>query len=282
MKYTIDNGKIAVTVSSDGAELISVIKDGKEWIWQNPTGEWAGHAPILFPVCGHFGLKHEGVEYPLPSHGFAKRKPFTLVSKSDERIELVLCADESTKEVYPFDFCLHVVYAICGSKLTVEYIVENVGETPLYFACGSHESYNLDANVDNYALVFEKEESFVNYHHNDQGYLTGETSDYGTGKTFALPYDYLQKSRTVIFKDLNSRKVTLCEKSGRQVAKITFDGFANLLLWRAANTPYICIEPWTNLPDPDGVPDVEFSTKAGVIKVEAGQVKKMVRTIEYL
>jgi galactose mutarotase-like enzyme len=161
MKYTIANEKISVTVNSDGAELISVVKDGKEWIWQNPTGEWAGHAPLLFPVCGHFGLTHEGVEYPLPSHGFAKRKAYTVASKTDTRLEFVLCADESTKEVYPFDFCFHVIYAIEDSKLSIEYVVENVGEKPLYFACGGHESFNLDANVDSYVLTFDKEENFV-------------------------------------------------------------------------------------------------------------------------
>ena len=77
-------------------------------------------------------------------------------------------------------------------------------------------------------------------------------------------------------------EATEYEKNGKDIVRVGFAEYEHLLLWRKLSAKYICIEPWTNLPDPDGVPDVEFSTKAGVIKVEGGQVKKMVHTIEYL
>ena len=40
---------------------------------------------------------------------------------------------------------------------------------------------------------------------------------------------------------------------------ITFDGFPNLLLWRGGAGKFICIEPWTNLPDVVGKENIEFS-----------------------
>ena len=283
MTYTINNGKIQITVNEMGAELISVVVDGKEWIWQNPTGEWAGHSPLLFPVCGHCGVKHNGVEYPIKAHGFAKRTNFALVAQGEDYLDFTISANEETKKMYPFDFVLHVLYRISGAKLTVEYAVENTGDEPLYFACGSHESYNLNGNVDDYQITFEKEEEFTYHFHNDDGYMTGETKNVGAGKTFALPRDFLQESRTVIFKDIQSRKVRLEEKSGKAVAELCFDGcFANLLLWREGDAPYICIEPWTCLPDNANVPDVEFSTKYGTGEVAPKTVKTMVHSIEYL
>jgi hypothetical protein len=60
MNYIIKNDKLTVTIASFGAEIISVVKDGKERSWQNPTGEWDGHAPLLFPVCGRCGITLDG------------------------------------------------------------------------------------------------------------------------------------------------------------------------------------------------------------------------------
>lgn len=282
MLYTIQNETISVTIDSYGAELVSVLVDGKEWIWQNSTGDWAGHAPVLFPVCGHFGVTVDGKSYPIGAHGFAKKTEFTVSSVGTDYIDFAISADEKTKAVYPFDFTLHIVYRISGTKVTVEYAVENPADKPLYFACGSHESFALPQNVDSYELVFEKEERFLHYYHDDGGYLTGETRDFGMGKTFALPRDFLQNGATLIFKNLQSKEAFLCEKNGRALAKAHFDGFDNLLLWRAGDSPFICIEPWTNLPDYAGAADTEFSQKDGVIKVEPKSVKRMIHSVEYL
>ena len=49
MLYVIGNRRLSVTVNSLGAELNSVKKDGKEMLWQNYDGSWAGHSPIMFP-----------------------------------------------------------------------------------------------------------------------------------------------------------------------------------------------------------------------------------------
>ena len=103
----------------------------------------------------------------------------------------------------------------------------------------------------------------------------------GTVKIFPLPLEYLQHGNTLIFKNITSRAVTLKERDGKPFAKVTFDGFNNLLLWRAENAKYICIEPWTNLPDPEKTPDIEFKTKAGVMEVAPKTVKTLTRSIEY-
>lgn len=283
MTHTIGNGQLKITIESLGAELISVEHGGKERVWQNPTGEWAGHGPLLFPVCGHCGLRLGGKDYPIKAHGFAKRMEFTLVEKSEESLAFEIAANEETKAVYPFDFVFRVTYRISGSELTVCYDVKNTAKTPLYFACGGHESFALEQNVDAYEIRFEKDETFLHHNHDDDGYMAGTTVDFGAGKVFPLPRDFLQKGVTVIFKEIASRKVWLCEKaSGKALAEISFDGFSNLLLWRGGDGAFICIEPWTNLPDPAGAADVEFPTKAGVIEVAGESVKTMTRKIAYL
>ena len=281
MQYTIQNELLSVTVDDFGAQLVSVKYEGKERLWQNETGEWDDHSPLLFPVCGHFGIKVNGKQFPMKAHGFAKNQTFALKEQTENRLIFTISSNEETKKFYPYDFVLDMIYQIEGNKLIASYAVKNPTNEPLYFACGSHETYALDQNVDGYELRFEKDETFTHLYHDKAGYLTGETKEFGNGKTFALPRDFLQNGETIIFQDLSSRKLALWEKSGEKLADVTFDGFSNLLLWRNGDGKFICIEPWTNLPDPAGAKDSEFSTKAGVMKVEKGQTKTLTRTITY-
>jgi galactose mutarotase-like enzyme len=282
MQYTLKNTNMQITVADLGAELISVIKDGKERIWQNPTGEWAGHAPLLFPVCGHCGVTVDGVAYPIGLHGVARKSVFTLIKQTDNALHFVLTDNEQTKKVFPFAFVFEVVYRLDGDTLSIQFIVKNPAETPLYFACGSHESYALEGNVDEYQVEFDTEEKLTHRPHNAGGYLTGEKVDYGVKKVLDLPREVLQNGDTLIFENVQSRKVRLVKKGVGTVAEITFEGFGNLLFWRGGDAEYICIEPWTNLPDLADIPDIEFSTKAGVMKLGAGEEKTLVRTIKYL
>ncbi len=282
MNYTIKNARLSLTVSDMGGEAISVVCDGKERLWQNPTGEWSGHAPLLFPVCGHVGMTVNGVSYPIKSHGFAKKSTFALTAYGEDFLTFSLAANEDTKRVYPFEFIFSVTYRIVENTLSIEYAVENPSEQPLYFACGGHETFALDKDVDGYAIEFEKEEKLIHYYHNNEGCLTGKTREYGNGQPFPLPIDFLQNGETLIFKNVCSRKVKLIDTEGNALADITFEGFGNLLLWRADEAKYICIEPWTNLPDKADIPDIEFSQKEGVIEVEGKSSKKLVRTITYL
>ena len=282
MNYTIENGNLSVTATDFGAEVISVVASGKERLWQNPTGEWAGHAPLLFPVCGHCGVTVDGVSYPIKSHGFAKRYAFNLKDKGADYLTFSLCANEETKKVFPFDFIFNVTYRIDGNTLSIEYDVENPADTPMYFACGGHETFDLETDVDGYEIRFEKEEELTHYYHDKAGCLTGETCAYGNGQPFLLPKDFLQDGATLIFKNVASRKVQLARKGGKALADVTFEGFSHLLLWRNGEAKYICIEPWSNLPDYANEPDKEFSQKDGVFKVDGKSNKKLVRTITYL
>ena len=82
----ISNGIITAVISTRGAELKSVVKNGCEIIWEGKSDVWAGQAPLLFPICG--GLKDdkfvfEGKEYTLQKHGFARTTEFEIESATD-------------------------------------------------------------------------------------------------------------------------------------------------------------------------------------------------------
>ena len=76
---TIKNDYLQVSVSTLGAELQSVILNGKELIWQGDKNFWRGKAPILFPIAGALKDKQyylNGVLYDMPFHGFARNNYF--------------------------------------------------------------------------------------------------------------------------------------------------------------------------------------------------------------
>lgn len=269
---------MSVTADTFGAELTSIICDGRERLWQNRTGEWSGHAPVLFPVCGNCGMKVDGISFPILPHGFAKRSEFVLKERGNDFLTFELCDCLETRKVYPYAFVFSVTYRIEENRLAIIYAIENRGDT-LYFSCGGHESFALDGGVGSYALDFPQEEKFTALLHDDQGKLTGETAEFGTGKTLPLPAEFLKQGRTLILR-VDSRSVLLREHTGKPLAKIAFDGFPYLLLWHPGDSEMICIEPWHNLPD-DGS-DKEFPMKEGVICVRREETVRLQRTIEYL
>ena len=281
MKICIQNNLLNIEVETLGGELVSVCYQGKERLWQNPTGEWAGHAPLLFPVCGHFGVRVGGVSYPIRAHGFAKRSEFELAERGEDYLTLCLKSNAETRKVYPYEFAFFVTYRLCGARLEIEYKVQNPAEQPLYFACGGHDSFALEKDVDEYELRFDKETALTHRPCNESGYLTGETVTFERVNPFVLPKEYLQNNDSLIFERVQSKAVALCEKSGKELAKLCFEGFDNLLLWRAGNAKYICIEPWTNLPDFANAAEQEFSEKSGVLRVEPASCKILTRSIEY-
>lgn len=282
MEYRIKNAEMEIVVSDLGAELISVVANGKERLWQNSTGKWSGHAPLLFPVAGRCAMMVNGVSYPIEMHGVARKSIFTLTSQTENALTFSLRANEKTREAYPFDFIFSVTYAMEKNKLTIVYEVENPSQETLYFGGGCHESYALDGDVGEYEVVFEKTENFTWTLHNDQGKLTGETLYLGEMQVLPLNREHLANSITYVFQNILSRSVILQEKNGKAIAKLSFPDYPNLMFWHAPESNYICIEPWLSLPDTVGKENIEFSQKPGIRALAPKSKTSLVHTIEYL
>jgi hypothetical protein len=138
----------------------------------------------------------------------------------------------------------------------------------------------LDGSVDNFALEFEKDETFTSLIHGDTGKIVDGEKAFGHGKNFPLPFDFLQ-TLTAIFENVQSRKVTLKRKTGERLATLSFDGFDNLLLWHPADSKMICIEVWQNLPDFESKDNGEFALKKGVRRIDGGERKIFTHEITY-
>ena len=281
MIYGISNGNLTAIVSTLGGELISVTKDGKERLWQNNNGNWSGHAPILFPVCGDCTMIVDGKQYPIKKHGFARKSEFYLVGMSKEEITLGFKSSEETKAVYPYDFEFHVTYRVKDSTLEIFYDVFNPTDAPIYAMCGSHESYALKEEVGNYEVVFNKNETFKSYIYDEaQAGLKHKFVDFGKSRRIRLPQQFLS-TECLIFKYLKSTEVELRKIDGTKIAKLKFEGFKNFLFWHPTASKMICMEPWQNLPDFICKKDVEFPLKNGAQEIPPKSKKRFTHSIEY-
>ena len=275
----ITNGVITALISTKGAELKSVVKDGKEYLWDGNPDIWSGQAPLLFPICG--GLKDdkyrfEGKEYTLKKHGFARLSEFEIERKEEASITFILRSKEEIKKQYPFDFELRVTYTLLDNKIDVAYSVKNVGSGDMYFSIGAHEGYACSGGIEEYSLVFDKEENFT-CNILDGNLLEYNTYSVGEGRELPLKYDFFAID-ALTFLNLKSRGVDLVHKPTGKSLRVEFDGFDYLFVWTKPNANYICIEPWCGIPDfVDS--DFDITKKRGIVKLEANGEKVLTHSI---
>ena len=195
---TIKNDKLTVEISENGAELQSVkTPDGREWLWNGDKTYWTGRAPICFPICG--GLKDDqfiwnGKTYNLNKHGFAKKSVFSVGSVWDSGAVLTLASSEATKEMYPFDFVLYVIYELDGNSLKVTYKVENTGTDTMFFSIGAHEGYMTPEGIEDYKVVFY----YVGFMPDAYSMNTDKPVDSSTGVMFESTLRKLSESEATM------------------------------------------------------------------------------------
>ena len=282
MIYEFGSKTLSCKVDTFGAELISVKHEGVERLWQNESGAWSGHAPILFPFGGTCAVVVDGVQYPCPRHGFARQKEFSVFEKTENEITLLLRSDAQTKEWYPYDFSLFITYTVSGNRLSVTHKAVNEGTKTMYAGFCCHESFCLDGEVNEYEVVFKEEERFLSpYTLDGDGRMTGEARDFGSGKTLNFDWDFMQDN-SVILPNTKTHTVSL-RKCGTDkiLVTVSYPDFPHLVLWSAKKSRMLCIEPWQNLPDDLYGGPYELSTKEGLTAIGAGETLVSKHDIEY-
>lgn len=264
----LSNEYINVTISALGAEIVSVIKDGKEKIWQADPDVWAMHAPVLFPVCGGLiddKFMYDGKEYTLGKHGFARFCEFEIESNEHQKAVFLLRSDEETLKQYPFDFELRIIYTIDRSEIKVEYSVKNTGSNDMYYSVGAHEGYSCPEGIEEYSIIFDEKEDLIS------NVLEGNMLGYNTvnvgSNTNELPlkYEYFAVD-ALVFLNLKSKKVWLKNRNTGESTEVIFNDAGYFLLWTKPGAKYICIEPWWGISDfVDSGNDI--TKKKGIIKL---------------
>lgn len=271
MIVTISNSQLSATINTLGAELLSLVKNNKNYIWQVDETYWNKTSPVLFPIVGR--LKNDsytfnGKSYHLPRHGFARNMEFSFDKRSEAQVIFELNATEETKAMYPFDFKLLMAYTLMDNELVIEYFVRNQSEEVLPFSIGAHPAFAMEGNFENYSLAFNKDDIFENYHLENESFNGTTTLIESENNAMALNYGLFEKD-ALVFKQLQSNEVIL-KQFNKNILKVNFDHFPYLGIWTKQNAPFLCIEPWCGLAD-SITHDGNFENKEGINHLPAGE-----------
>jgi len=276
--YTIKNKFLQVSVEEVGAELCSIKsrKSDKEYVWQANPDVWNSHAPNLFPVIGCLkedGFLYKGQEYKCPKHGFVRNnKNVALVEKTENSLTFRLMFSKQSLEIYPFKFEFNIKYILKGNKVVVEHTIVNHGNEPMLFSLGGHPGFNCpmnnDENYNDYYLEFEEHETAQTWRVQKDGLIGNETVPVFNEPKIINLHSHLFDDDALIFKNLNSKKVSLKSRKSKQVLSMNFKDFSYLGIWAKPNAEYVCIEPWIGIADSFDT-DRNFETKEGLISIQA-------------
>ena len=125
----ISNSILTVEISEHGAELQSIKKNGKEYLWQGDAKFWGRRSPVLFPNVGRVWedkYRHAGNTYEIGQHGFARLMEHDFVDQTADTIVLELCANEETLKKFPFEFRLVSTFTLEGDTVHHTLTVENL------------------------------------------------------------------------------------------------------------------------------------------------------------
>ena len=278
----ISNDFLKVKISTKGAELKSIIKDGRERLWQGDPDVWSGQAPVLFPICG--GLKDgkyilDGKEYFLEKHGFAKKSEFEVETAEKDRAVFLLKSTAETIEKYPFEFEFRAIFSLEDNKLKVQYAITNLASKDMYCGVGGHEAYSCPEGVEAYSIVFDQaEDLYANLI--EDGYVSRKTQCMGKAiKELPLKNEHFAIDAIILF-NLKSRKSALKNMGTGEMVKLDFEGHDFFLIWTKPGAKYVCLEPWTTAPDFNDS-DYDFTKKDGIIIIPPLKTETRTHVIEF-
>ena len=296
-EYSLDNGVLSVRVSSIGGQLLSVKKDGKEYLWQGDPAFWEDRAPNLFPYIARLTkgtYTVHGKEYHLPIHGFLPAAEMKAEAQEESLLVLRLDADESTLACYPFVFTLRIRYELNQDTLRIAYEVENGGTEEMYFGIGGHPGFQAPLedglSFEDYFLEFESEgqsgtdaQPPVRIGFSPTCFLNGKDEPWPLEKGCRIPLRHdLFDDDAIVLSHTPKTVVLRSEKGGRGV-RVRFPQMPYIGFWHAVKkpAPYVCIEPWSSLPSRQDVVE-ELSEQPGLIHLEGKGVYRNLWSIQLI
>ncbi len=302
MRITITNQGYEAAIESLGAELTSY-KDPsqKEYIWDGNPQYWMRSSPLLFPTIGNVRNNKtliNGVEYPMPKHGFARESEFDVLEQSEASVTFSLKDNESTKKSYPFAFELRLTYELKSRNLEMTYQVFNRDNQPIVYHIGAHPGFHCPLEqgetFSDYIIEFEKEELLEScvydlenmcffskkrmVHSSDGSHIGGLneggiSSKSSRGRTLKLS-GQLFDNDALYFYHTNSHSVSLKNPATGKGIRTDYPDFLSIAFWTpmGGKAPFLCLEPWNG----SGIFEDEddcFASKRDIQTLEPGQKK---------
>jgi galactose mutarotase-like enzyme len=273
---SLSSRDLTAAVNPLGAQL-STLRDsaGRDLLWDGNPSFWTGRAPLLFPIVGALegGSYRLGSKtYHLPRHGFARTKLFEIIESTSAAATFRLKADEASLQVYPFQFELEVHFALDGPTLSVTMCARNSGDEDMPASFGYHPAFRWPLPFGRarsaHFIEFSADEPAAIRRLNAAGLLTPERHPTPVSRRRLALADALFQDDVMIFDELRSRCATYGADVGPQI-RVSYPDAPFLGIWTKPQAPFICIEPWHGVADPEGFSG-DFRAKPGVFMVAAG------------
>lgn len=280
MAVKLENEFLCVEIAEMGAEVTRIYDktEDNEILWEGNPVYWKRHSPVLFPNVGKTYKNRvliNGTQYPTSQHGFARDNVFTCIEAAKERASFMFRSSEETKEVYPFDFELHINYKLNKKELTVEWQVKNCGDETMYFTIGGHPAFRFakpEETKADYVLKVPGKEK-LEYVLIDISCGCANVDEIHTlqlsEETYPLS-DELFANDALVVDNGQIEEAWLCHRDGTPYVGVRSEGFPNYGIWSVEGAPFVCLEPWMGRCDNAGF-NAELSEKPNVNKVEAGE-----------
>lgn len=251
----ISNSVLTVQIAEHGAELQSIKKDGKEYLWQGDSKFWGRRSPVLFPIVGRVWedkYRYAGNTYEIGQHGFARDMDFKVTYQEDSGIVYWLESTPETLSKFPFPFRLLVGYLLNDNQITVKWQVANMGATDMYFQIGAHPAFyfpDFDASINDRGFFsFDRSNDLEYIVPVEKGCVSPERHPLKLNEERLMPIDiHTFDCDTYIFDNKQLSKVMLLDKQRNPYVSLEFDS-PLVALWSPTKVhpdcPFVCIEPW--------------------------------------
>lgn len=274
MAYVLENEYCRLECMEEAGQIRHFIdkKNNRELMYQGDQG-WSGRNPTLFPIVGNTWTKDyviDGKTYAMKNHGLIRY--CNLNGKQEENaIVFTYDSNDGTRKQYPFDFHYEMKYTLEGKKLNIAYKIINTSKENMPFSFGLHPAFRIPQEegetFEEYKFVYEKEEDAK------QLIIAGENA-FGLKdvhfKEWNLNYDEIYQEATIIYRDLQSKYLTVYHKDEPRF-RFDFEGYPFLAIWtHEKKSDFICIEPWYGHADFEPGHD-DFYTREGTMILQPNE-----------
>jgi galactose mutarotase-like enzyme len=205
--------------------------------FKDPNLSVRGGVPILFPICGNLPdntYQHQGRNYTLKQHGFARDLPWQVSKQSSETaasLTLELNSNEATRQVYPFDFQLIFTYQLQGNSLRIHQKVINLSPEKMPFSIGFHPYFQV---TDKTRLSFDIPSS---------QYLDQRTK---TFHSYSSNFDFNLEEIDAAFPQITRHQSGFSDSYHQRQIVLSYDDlYTTIVFWTLKDKNYICLEPWS-------------------------------------
>ena len=278
----LENDQFKVEINEFGAELTSMVskKTGVNYVWKGDPTAWKRHAPILFPIVGRLkGQSYTvgGEKYDITQHGFGRDLEWQAKQVSGTCAEFTLTQSEYTKKMYPWDFTCTVRFTLDGASLTKEHITRNDDKTTMFYEVGGHDAYAICWNegdkITDYAVEFEASREIYPVLTDENVFLSEEHGRIALDNHCLPITRETFKDDAMILDELPLRRAAIVSRKSSTRVTMDFADFPYFALWspyKDFDVPFVCLEPWSTLPD-GGYLDQAIENKVGVRTLAPGE-----------